>query len=319
MKILVTGANGFVGKNLVEYLSKSGEHSVIPLPRAVDLCSYEQTITAMKIIKPEAVLHFAGLVGGVAYNSQNQYKMCEVNSQISINIVKACREESTPHLYGALSTCIYPYGALERFRKDPYKEVVPVEGDLDLGFEPTNYGYALGKSVLAFLIKEAREFGHPGWMCLTPTNLYGEHDNFEKSGAHFIPEVVARFSDAKSNPRKVESLLFHGTGQETRQFMYIQDFCRCIDMLLQAAGKPMPANLNIVDPNCFFSTGAILEELAKLCGYEGKIEFSGKNSGRRTKRVSSAKMTEMFGETNMKFTSIDEGLERTVKWYMENH
>jgi len=67
--ILITGASGFVGKNLVEELQRKGFTNLLtPTSEEVDLTKENDVKGYFGLHKPEVVLHIAGLVGGIAAN-----------------------------------------------------------------------------------------------------------------------------------------------------------------------------------------------------------------------------------------------------------
>lgn len=68
-KILITGASGFVGKNLTKELKKQGfTYLLTPTSSEVDFTIENDVKHYFASYKPEIVLHIAGLVGGIAAN-----------------------------------------------------------------------------------------------------------------------------------------------------------------------------------------------------------------------------------------------------------
>ena len=68
-KILITGASGFVGTNLVEELNIRGYSNLeTPSSKELNMTNEESVSNYFSINKPQVVLHIAGLVGGIAAN-----------------------------------------------------------------------------------------------------------------------------------------------------------------------------------------------------------------------------------------------------------
>ena len=74
MKIFVSGGSGMVGRNLVSYLRKNSQVEIFaPNSQELNLLDYSKTESFIKRIKPDAVIHCAGLVGGIQTNIEKPY------------------------------------------------------------------------------------------------------------------------------------------------------------------------------------------------------------------------------------------------------
>lgn len=100
MKILVTGASGFVGKYLVKLLL-SHEHEVVALGLnnanlsipvyEADILDYEAVLTCMKQVKPDAVIHLAA-ISNVPLSWENPGLTIDVNIHGTTNVFQALAE-----------------------------------------------------------------------------------------------------------------------------------------------------------------------------------------------------------------------------------
>lgn len=286
-KLVVTGANGFVGKNIIKYCKNhfSDRFQVIPVTRnECDLeVSYkvDHFFTQFKDEKDVIVMHFAGYVGGVKENSEHQYEMILRNTKISCNVVEACKKNNIKTLISALSTCIYP------FLSDKIDGIVK-EDDLVLGFEPTNYGYALAKSVLFSLTNECYKKGMD-YKCVVPTNLFGPGDRMD-DGGHFISRVIKKFDDAKKTGERIE---FWGTGNEIRQFLYIDNFCK---ILFDLIDKKFDV-VNILDEWMTLKTSECINTIQEFMEADNvEYSYNNKLGGIDKKIVSEYKLERLLGD-----------------------
>lgn len=86
MKILITGSSGLVGKALVRELKK--KHNILsPTHKELNLLNEKKTNEYIKIKKPNFVIHAAGKVGGILYNSNNQKDFFIENMKMGYNLL----------------------------------------------------------------------------------------------------------------------------------------------------------------------------------------------------------------------------------------
>ena len=73
MKILITGGNGMVGKNILTH-QKFLQHTIIaPTRTELDLLNYNDVETYLKLTKPDILIHAAGIVesGMIQHKTEN--------------------------------------------------------------------------------------------------------------------------------------------------------------------------------------------------------------------------------------------------------
>ena len=107
MNILVTGSNGFLGKNLVEFLRSYTEHNVYEFSKKNLINEIDELIENLDI-----VFHFAGL------NKANNIRDYEkVNVNLTLKICNILKKNPNVILFYASSTQVYldnPYGRSKR-------------------------------------------------------------------------------------------------------------------------------------------------------------------------------------------------------------
>ena len=74
-KVVVTGGNGFIGKNLVPILRELGSDVFVPDIKDFDLTTEEGMNKLFSSFKPEVIIHLAADVGGIAYMNSNPAKI----------------------------------------------------------------------------------------------------------------------------------------------------------------------------------------------------------------------------------------------------
>ncbi len=90
MKILVTGALGFIGMHLVPYLRKSHQVVGLDFPDG-DLREENIADILIEKYKPDVVIHLAAQVG-IYFNECDQVHAINSNAIMTLRVAKACNK-----------------------------------------------------------------------------------------------------------------------------------------------------------------------------------------------------------------------------------
>jgi len=212
-RIFVAGHKGLVGSALCRRLRADGYTSVLTVDRA-DLDLRDRAAVERWCLdhRPDYILMAAGTVGGIMANSTRPAEFIFDNLAMQIAVAHAAYLSGTKKLLMLGSSCIYP-----RECPQPIKEEYLLTGPL----EPTNEAYALAK-IAAIVMGRAYRTQHGcNVISVMPSNLYGEHDNFDVTSGHVLPAMMHRFHQAKLSGER--SLTFWGSGAPLREFLYVDD------------------------------------------------------------------------------------------------
>ena len=169
MKFLITGGSGLVGYSLKQIISNDNSKEFIFLSsKDCDLTNLEQTQQMFEDIKPDYVIHLAAFVGGLFRNMNYKVDMYEKNTIMNYNVLKCCHDCGVTKVVSCLSTCIFP-------NKTSY----PINEDMLHNGPPhsSNEAYAYSKRMLEIHSKAYREQYGDKFICVIPTNIYGENDH----------------------------------------------------------------------------------------------------------------------------------------------
>src|SRR5215203_557223 len=109
MKVLVTGGSGLLGKAIQRYVhGNKDEHDYIFINSSNDLRDKYVTEKLIQEAKPDVVIHTAAKVGGLLDNMNNQIDYWVDNTEMNLNILRACKNHGIKRVISCLSTCIYP-------------------------------------------------------------------------------------------------------------------------------------------------------------------------------------------------------------------
>ena len=231
-KILVTGGSGFIGSAIVKYLVQKG-HKVIVFDNN-SRGKIERLIKVKKKIKfikgdirnkkkllsisdtVDTVIHLA-YVNGTEYFYKKPFEILDIAVNGLINILEFCKKKKVKKFYLASSSEVY---------QNPSK--IPTDEKEMLKIPNINnprYSYGGGKIIselygLYFAKKYLKKF-----IIFRPHNVYGK----DMGNEHVIPQFINRFKKLSNN----KIFKIHGTGNEVRSFIHIDDFISGFDKIFK--------------------------------------------------------------------------------------
>jgi len=306
MRVLLTGSSGFLGKNLLPVLRKDSRITEVLTirSRSTDLRNQRQCDDLFLTTRPDAVIHAAGNVGGIGANQNNPAGFMYDNLIMGTNVIDAALRSGINEKFVMLGTvCAYPKHANIPFKEDEIWDGYP---------EETNAPYGIAKKALMQLVMSyEKQHGFKG-VNLVPVNMYGPHDHFNMISSHVIPALVVKIHRAMDQDHKTITLW--GTGKASREFLYAPDCARAIQSALFTDVSAEPINLGTGQE---ITIAALVEMIADIMGYDGKIEYNTSmpdGQPRRCLDVTRAEERLDFKAT----TSLRDGLVKTVAWWREN-
>jgi len=306
MKILLTGANGMVGRNILEVAKKHHHDFLSPSSSELNLLDANATQKYIHKHKPDMILHAAGIVGGIQANIAEPVRFLVENMQIGLNILTAANEYNVANFLNLSSSCMYPRDAM-----NPLSEEMILKGEL----EPTNEGYALAKITSTRLCEYiSKENSSRLYKTIIPCNLFGRFDKFSPNHSHMIPAVIRKIDEAKKS--KQQEIDIWGDGEARREFMYAEDLAEFIFYAIDNL-KSMPQNLN-VGLGTDYTINEYYQAVAKVVGYRGSFKHDlSKPVGMKQKLIDDTKLKE-FGWGNK--INLEDALQKTYEYYTSlNH
>lgn len=303
MKILLTGANGMVGKNILENEHSKRFKFLTPKSSELNLCDKKVVFKYIEENRPDLIIHCAGYVGGIQANMREPVKFLTMNMEMGINILLATEKYNIDRVINLSSSCMYP--------KD-YPGLLEEELILTGPLEPTNEGYALAKiSVMKLGEYINREKNSAIVKTFIPCNLYGRWDKFGEHNSHMVPAIIRKID--KANLLNEKSVEVWGTGNARREFMYAGDLA---DFIYFAIDKwENVPNLINVGLGLDHSVNDYYKEVATALNYQGSFHHdTSKPEGMKQKLVSVKKANELGWKAK---TSLKDGIKKAYEFYIE--
>lgn len=301
-RVLVTGGAGFLGSHVVEALADKGATEIIvPRSHQWDLVDGTQVTKLLDRFQPTVIIHLAAKVGGIGANQANPGKFFYENLMMGVNLVENARHLSNLKKFVQVGTiCSYPKYAPIPFREE----------DLWNGYpEETNAPYGIAKKALLAMIQAYRQqYGFPG-IYLLPVNLYGPRDNFDLETSHVIPAMIRKFVEARASDR--DEVVLWGTGEPTREFLYVSDAAAAIVRATDRYNDPEPVNIG---SHMEISIRDLADLVKEITGYRGAIRWDpSRPNGQPRRKLNIDRALEELGfRAETEFRS---GVCQTIRWY----
>ena len=301
--ILITGGSGLVGSAIKSlYGEKYLNYNILYLSsKECDLTNYEESLNHLKNFNIKYVIHLAAYVGGLYKNMNFKVDMLEKNTLININILKICNNLNINNVISCLSTCVFPD-----------KTKYPIDENMLHDGPPhySNDAYAYAKRLLETLSKSYNQQYRRNYICIIPTNIYGENDNYSLENGHVIPSLIHKAYLSKLNNTP---FIIRGSGKPLRQFIYSKDLAHLIMWVL--FNYKYKESIILADKK-EYTIQYIGEQIAKCFSLNEIIFDKNYSDGQFKKTADNSKLLSLY---NFKFTDIDTGIHNSCNWFIENY
>jgi GDP-L-fucose synthase len=305
--VLVTGGTGLVGKGIEAVVGRennTGESWFFAGSKDGDLRDGVACRALFERVKPTHVIHLAAKVGGLYNNMKHNVQFYRENTQINDHVMECSKDFKVQKLVSMMSTCIFPN-----------KITYPIDETMLHKGPPhdSNSGYSYAKRMIDVMSRAYNQQYGCNFTTVIPTNIYGPHDNFNLQEGHVIPGLMHKCMLAKKNGT---DFVVWGSGTPLRQFIYSEDLAELIVWVMRSYDSCDPIILSVgEEEEC--SIADVARNIAKAFDFKGNLVFdTDKADGQFKKTASNAKLKKL--NPSYKFTTIEEGLSKTVKWFENN-
>ncbi len=265
MRVLVTGANGFVGRHLVADLQQAGHEPILldlqPEPfrpdvayHRADLCDAAAVADQIAAIKPDGCIHLAGLAFVPAADKDPALAFT-VNTLGTINLLAAFRQtDPAKRVVVVTSGQVYGY----KHGGSPIGEDQPLQ--------PQNI-YAVTKAAAdEAALLHAQTLGMQV-MTARPNNHIGPGQSHQFVGTAFARQILA------IQHNECEPVMNVGNLESRRDFLDVRDVARAYRLLLESGHSGEAYN---IASGKLTTIQVLLDELCRLANVQPRIEIDNK-------------------------------------------
>lgn len=305
-RVVVTGGAGFLGRAVCRVLRHRGvseSRLFVPRRREFNLTLESDVERMYATARPQVVIHLAAEVGGIGANMAEPGRFFFANMSMGMHLVEHARRYGVEQFVHTGTVCAYP-----KFCPIPFREETIWDGYP----EETNAPYGVAKkAIFVMLDGYRRQYGMRGTV-VVPVNLYGPWDNFDPTTSHVIPALIRKCEEARV--AGAEEIVCWGTGEATREFLYVDDAAEAIVRAAEIMEEPIPINLGGGNE---ISIKDLVEKIAAVCGFSGRIVWDAtKPNGQPRRALDISRAAELLAWRPKQ--DFDRGLEATVRWWREH-
>ncbi len=316
--ILVTGGAGFIGSNFVRYIyNKYPDYRVIILDALTYAGSVENLPVNINEQSGERLVFWYG-------NVRNGELVDTLVSQSDVVVHFAAETHVTRSIYDnflffetdvmgtqTVANSILKYrDKVERFIHVSTSEVYGTARkelmDEDHPLFPMS-PYAAAKAGADRLVYSYWATYEMPIVIVRPFNNFGPYQHLEKVIPRFITSCILN-----------EPLRIHGDGSAARDFIYVEDVCRAIDLIMHVNMNQVNGEVFNVASGNHRSILSIARDVIKLMNKdESLITFIGDRPGQVFRHTGDIKKIQNFFPWQPEISWL-EGLERSIEWYKNN-
>ncbi len=303
-RIWVTGGLGVLGRalHLIE-AEFPGREFIYSGSKDCDLTNVGAVNAFVQKHTPDAILHFAAKAGGIGKSISSPATLFRENLAMNLNVVEAARLFGVKKVVMTLSVGMYPEHA-----PIPLKEEYIHDGPP----HPSNASYAFAKRMVDPLIRSYRAEYGTNIIGLLPNGIFGEYADYNQERSVMLCSVIRRFYEEKD---KGEKLTIWGDGSPLREYTYAADLARAFMWALDNYDGEQFLNVGSTEEH---SVKEMAQMVADIMGIEHtRLTFdTSKPAGIFRRSSDNSRFLKLSG---FKYTPFREGLERSVRWFVEHY
>jgi GDP-L-fucose synthase len=312
-RLLICGATGFIGRNLVNYYSQLPDYQVfgtynntIPYEASgvefikVDLRNKEEVDLVIK--DKDIIIQAAATTSGAKDIVNKPYYHVTDNAIMNSLILKSIFASCCEHLIFLSCTTMYQHS-----------DIMQSENDFDANKNMIEKYFGVGwtKIYIEKMCEFYSKISDTKFTVIRHSNIYGPHDKYDLERSHFFGATITKVMKAQNG----SELTVWGQGTEKRDLLYISDLVDFINIaiekqktkyeifnvglgithsvneivgkIINSASKQLIIKHDLNQPNIDVNIGIDIRKADRLLNWKPKI-------------------------------SVDVGIEKTIEWYKQN-
>lgn len=306
-KVLITGAGGFIGSNMVKFLLDNTDYIIYGVDNFINGKSnknfienlisdrfifYDSDFTNFNFLNKdiEIVYHFAANPS-VEHSVKEPLETNENNVTKTLNLLKLCTKHNVRRFIFSSTSAIY--GDTKMF---PTSENSPID---------VKSPYAVQKLNIEYYLKIWSELYNLDTLCLRYFNAYGPNQYASNSYANVICAWMKGFIESST-------IRLDGDGSQSRSFVYVEDICQA-NYLLSEIDFKFNGDIFNVSNNTTQNLLEIKNLMSKITGGNPTVINVPKREGDVFKTHADITKIKKYGFIPK--YDIELGIKKTYEWY----
>ena len=311
--ILICGATGFIGRNLLDYYYNQGNYNIRathfkrPIVEEYDgvewvNCDLRDPKQVQEVVKGiDIILQFAATTTGVKDILSKPYIHVTDNAVINSLLLREAFEQDIKHFVFPSCTIMYQRSeqAIKETDFNPSEEI-----------QPFYFGAGYTKVYLEKMCEFYSRLGKTKHTVIRHSNMYGPYDKYDLEKSHVFGATITKVMTSEDGKVNV-----WGIGEEKRDLLYVSDLVDFIDLALNKQTTPYELF------NVGIGEGIRIKDLvSKIIYHSGrdlKIVHDLSKPSLPTSLFLDCSRAEELLDWKPKHT-LDNGIIKTLNWYKDN-
>ena len=313
--VIIFGASGFIGRNILEYFSKVNEYNIIAVANTATVPSeisdniewlnldlrYSDSIKHLPSVA-DCVFQFSASTS--AGNSLEKRKLSFIydNALINTNILQYVATNLVRHFVYPSCSTVYQ-SSLHPVGEDDF--------DANQPFSKPYRGSANVKSYIEGLCNVYSELLETRFSVVRHSNLYGPYDKYFLPESHVCASLISKAFAANDN----SILEIWGDGKLQRDLLYVEDFCVALRCFMEQ--QPSAYEIFNIGSGKLVSINELASIVINCCGKN--LNIVNKPTISTTDFISCLDISKFTANYNWKpETSLHSGISKSLKWLQKS-
>jgi len=316
MRILICGATGFIGRNIVELLSIVPGIQITAVynkkpPFLIENVEFvKANLTNLKdverVIKSQdIVIQAAANTSGVKDAIERPYVHVTDNAIMNSLILKSCYDNHVKKFIFFSCTVVYQTKS-QPFLTSPVREI-----DFDSSNEiyPSYFGVGWTKVYIEKMCEFYSRLGRTKHYVIRHSNIYGPHDKYDLNNSHVFGATISKVLNKDSNIVSI-----WGDGSEERDLLYVSDLVDSVKKIISIKDKK-PFYLFNIGSGKAISIKDLVSKIIEITGVKNKkiVYDQSEPTVKTSVALDCSKANSILGwQQNV---SLEVGIKKTILWY----
>lgn len=310
-RLLICGATGFIGRNMVEYFSSLDDFEVVAvsnkrppfdLPNVkwinADLTNAQDVQKVVQGI--DILIQAAATTSGSKDIVTRPFIHTTDNAVMNSLIFRAAHESGVKHIL-FFSCTVMLQSSDQALTEEDFDANIPIH--------PRYFGVGWTKVYLEKMCEFYASLGKTKYTAIRHSNIYGPHDKYDLERSHVFGATVTKVMTAK------DKIIVWGTGEEARDLLYVGDLTQFVHNAIDRQKSQYELF------NCGAGIAIRIKDLVLMM-----IKKSGKNLAIEHDLSQPSIPTSLFLDCSKAKNAlgwrpevkIEDGIQKTLEWYKKN-